>query len=234
VTTPSTQHDGDGVVYTVAPSDLTYLLSDCRYCFYLKVVHGIRRPATPIPRVFTAMDRLQRAYFHGRSTKELDPGLPDGTLDCSEASIVSKPFDVGSGVSIRFRGTIDCAMAFDGGGCGMADFKTIDPRGRGVDMYRLQLHAYAIAFENPAPGYVASKRVTRLGLKCFNPIAMVTMSNDDFAFRTASTWIDVTRSDKEFWAYLGYVATNLLPGSPPDPAPHCEWCRMRRDGDATR
>lgn len=41
-------------------------------------------------------------------------------------------------------------LSFDDGSYGIVDFKTTDPRDGHVDFYSLQLHAYALAFEQPA------------------------------------------------------------------------------------
>jgi hypothetical protein len=37
-----------GGAIKLAPSDLTFLLNDCKRCFYLKVMKNIRRPSTPL------------------------------------------------------------------------------------------------------------------------------------------------------------------------------------------
>src|SRR5580698_7992958 len=81
--------------FNIAPSDLTFLLDDCLKCFYLKVVHGVRRLAGPMPGVFTVMDRQQRRYFDGRPSTDICQTLAPGVLRCEgDMSIRSAPVPI--------------------------------------------------------------------------------------------------------------------------------------------
>src|SRR4051812_5994714 len=80
--------------FTVAPSDLVFLLHDCIRCFYNKVALGVRRPSTPMPAIFTIFDRQQRAYFDGKPHSEIAPLARQGVLRTRGLSVKSAPLEV--------------------------------------------------------------------------------------------------------------------------------------------
>src|SRR3954447_21626614 len=80
--------------FVVAPSDLTFLLHECRRCFWFKVVRGQRRPPGLMPGVFSRMDRAQREYFDGRSTRDVSLALPEGSLSCHGLDVLSCPIEI--------------------------------------------------------------------------------------------------------------------------------------------
>ena len=41
--------------YKLSPSELTYLYNGCKFCFWLKVKHGIPQPSMPMPGIFSAI-----------------------------------------------------------------------------------------------------------------------------------------------------------------------------------
>src|SRR5687768_12073807 len=104
---------GNPVNFNIAPSDLTFLYSECARCFYEKVRLGLRRPSMPMPSVFTRMDAQQKAYLNGRSTSELSSSLGPGVL-MPGRWVQSRPIAVpGHSATCAFRGCIDTILAFD-------------------------------------------------------------------------------------------------------------------------
>jgi hypothetical protein len=140
----STQpNDPDGRVFTLAPSDLTFLLRECVRCFWLKIARGQPRPQVPMPSVFTKMDKLQRDHFEGRPTADISTRLPAGELTCRGLSITSDPLELqGARSRIRFRGALDALIKFDSGSYGIVDFKTSAPNDATRANYALQLQPY--------------------------------------------------------------------------------------------
>src|SRR5690242_1775420 len=55
-------------IITVSPSTFGFLYDECKACFYLEA-HGLwRRPRTPFPAIFTAIDAaMKRHYEPGRA-----------------------------------------------------------------------------------------------------------------------------------------------------------------------
>jgi hypothetical protein len=109
------------------------------------------------------------------------------------------------------------------------DFKTTIPREEHAPLYGRQLHAYALAAENPAPGNLQLKPVSRLGLLCFQPTRM-TAGREGVAYRGSAHWIPIPRDDLMFMAFLIEVADLLDRSDAPDPAPGCAFCAYLQDG----
>jgi hypothetical protein len=216
--------------FVIAPSDLTFLFDQCRRCFYRKVALGIRPPRSPMPKVFTLLDRSQRRYFEGRAASELEPKLPGGTVECGELTVLSVPIEIpGTNVAFVIQGSLDALITFANGGYGIVDFKTIVPKETLGEFYGRQLHAYALAAENPAPGKRLWGPVDVMGLLCFEPTDMVLMPGGGVAYLTTPTWIPVPRDDEGFYEFLRGVA-EILDGPEPAPSLSCQWCSLRRAG----
>jgi hypothetical protein len=123
-----------------------------------------------------------------------------------------------------FRGSIDAALHFDDGSYGIIDFKTVNPRDSHVTLYTMQLHAYALAFEQPATEANRMAPVTTLALLCFEPEGMIRLGTDDYAYRARRTWIEVERDDAAFLSIMNLVAGILAEPNPPTAGENCVWC----------
>lgn len=206
----------------IAPSDLTFLLQDCLRCFWLKVVAGIPRPSTPMPAVFTRLDRIQRAYFDGKDTSLISPTLPPGRLDCSDLRVLSNPITVGAS-SLRIRGALDGLITFNDGTHGVVDFKTSSPKEANHTRYSNQLHAYATALEHAEWRHQHSPKVTHLGLLCFDPVEL-RGPTPSWIYDIDVTWIPIPRDDPQFNDTLTQVGNLLAQPKPPEPTAGCQWC----------
>ena len=60
-------------------------------------------------------------------------------------------------------------ICFDDGGFGVVDFKTSAQNSEHIPLHARQLHAYACALEQAAPGRLALSPVRRLGLLVYEP-----------------------------------------------------------------
>lgn len=214
-------------VFTLAPSDLTFLLHECLRCFYKKVVLGERRYSTPMPAIFTRLDKQQRAFLDGKKTNAVHAELRPGVLHCEDRSLRSQPIPLPSGrAAVQFRGAIDAAAEFDDGSWGIIDFKTTGAKDAHVRLYSLQLHAYALAAENPEHGEPTMAPVTQLGLVCFEPRSMMLLPDKDVAYRATPTWVPVKRDDSAFLSFIDLIAFTLCLPKPPAPTPGCRWCKF--------
>jgi hypothetical protein len=211
--------------YKLSPSDLVFLWQECPRCFYQKVVDGVQRPRSPMPKIFTNIDSLMKVRLNGRRTEDLAPGMPPGALDFGEKWVESTPIRVpGSSITVALRGRLDIAVRLDDGTHGVVDFKTAERRAAHVPLYGRQLHAYAWALERPASGRFRLDAVRTLGLLVFEP--------DTFSNQVGSgsltgrlTWIDVPRNDGAFTEFLGQVVSVLDRQTPPLPNEDCAWCQ---------
>ena len=160
--------------WKLSPSDFAFLWEECKRCFYLKVVCQFARPRSPMPKIFTQIDLLMKQYFSGKSTTDIAPTLPPGVVGFGEQWVESQPISLPDHTSTCFiRGKFDTVVRFEDGSYGVIDFKTSESRSEHVPLYSRQLHAYAYALENAAPGKLQLSPVSRLGLLCVEPSQML-------------------------------------------------------------
>ena len=214
--------------WKLSPSDFAFLWQECRRCYYLKVVLGFNRPRSSLPAIFIKIDSIMKRYFAERTTADITPDLPPGKVAFGEKWVQSSPIAVAGHASTCFiRGKFDTVVRFDDGSYGVIDFKTSVTKGHQVNVYSRQLHAYAYALENPAPGKLNLAPVTKLGLLCVEPVDMLSIGEDTYAYKSQPTWIDCPRNDGAFLAFLGEVLDVLDRPDPPEGNPRCGWCLYR-------
>src|SRR4051812_34521546 len=115
--------------WKLSPSDLVFLYSECPRCFYLKV-HGLsKRPRTPMPKIFSAIDKLMKVHLQGQRTSGLAAGMPKGTFEYAERWVESAPLEIeGCASSCHFRGRFDNIIRLDTAGWALVDLKTCHRR----------------------------------------------------------------------------------------------------------
>ena len=214
--------------YKLSPSHLTFLWDDCPRCFYLKVVRGLDRPWSGLPRIFNQIDGLMTGYFQGRSTAEISPELPEGEIRHSQKWVTSVEIALpGHDSRCYISGRFDTVVAFSDGSYGVVDYKTSTPKPGHEDFYSRQLHAYAYALEHAAAGRFSLGPVSRLGLLVFEPSAMERAEDGRLAYLGEITWLECPKDDDQFLGFLDRVLSVLeKPGGPPAAA-SCAWCRYR-------
>jgi len=218
--------------WKLSPSDFAFLWEECTRCFYLKVAMGFRRPRTPMPKVFNRIDSIMKEHFKGKNSAAISPALPPGVVEHAERWVESRPISLPGRSSTCFiRGKFDTAIRFEERSYGVVDFKTAGSNAAHVALYGRQLHAYAYALENPAPGRLSLAPVSRLGLLCVEPVNMVNMEDGSSVYRTEVHWIECPRDDSEFLKFLDGILEILERPDPPAASPTCPWCRYR---DAAR
>ena len=205
----------------LSPSNLNYEDRRCDRCF-AEAANGEAWPQGPFPGIFAKLDSQQRRYFTDRSTSDVDPGLPPGTLH-NGGRVQSAPHTIG-GVDFTIRGSMDALLRFDDGSVGVVDFKSSTASSQLGDAYRPQLAAYQWALSNPASG--DSNTVSVAGLLVFAPEEMVDTERGR-AYLVSSTWIPVGIEDGWFERFLERLVPLV---KSPDQAPTksgCEWCLLR-------
>ena len=214
--------------YKLSPSDLTFLYKSCKHCFVLRVKHGISQPSIPLPGVFSTIASLQKDHYSGRRTEEFCPQLPPGMVKYGEQRVQSIPVQFDDLESTCFiSGRFDVVAELDDGSFAVMDFKTGNPSEEKVEMYGRQLHAYALALENPAQGALQLSPVSRMGLLYYTPDSCEYTGNDRQVLEGQMTWHEVKRDDAAFRSFLHEVVA-LLDGPLPDPdLETCDWCSYR-------
>ena len=218
--------------WKLSPSDFAFLWEECRRCFYLKVVCRFERPRSAMPAIFVKIDSMMKTYFAGKTTSEIAPALPPGTVVFGEKWVESAPISVPGRTSTCFiRGKFDTVVSFEDGSYGVIDFKTSAMRSQQAGRYSRQLHSYAYALEHPAPGKLHLTPVSKLGLLCVEPVEMLRLPEGDYGYKAEPTRIDCPRDDDAFLAFMGEVLDVLDGPEPPEAGSACKWCQYR---DAAR
>jgi hypothetical protein len=222
--------NGSPSVVKLAPSDLTFLWSECERCFWLKARGVLKRPAGVFPKVFSMMDNQTKDFFFSKRSEEMAAELRPGRVAFGDRWVRSRPLPVpGHDTPVMLQGRIDTALSFDDGSYGIIDFKTSEPKDGHVPFYGRQLHSYAIAAEHPAEGALDLSPVTQLGLLCVEPVAMIGVG-DAVAYKGDTHFLEIERDDDAFWAFISQVLFLLESPTPPDPAPKCGYCTYLANG----
>ena len=212
---------------SLAPSDFAFLWDECPRCFYLKVVRKERRPRMPFPKVFGTIDRAMKAFYMGQRSEAVAAVMPRGVIGQSDRWVKSAGLTIpGSPVVSEIRGSLDALIQCDDGSVGVVDFKTAEPNVDHVATYSRQLHAYALALEQPFSGPAAT--VSALGLLCFLPDSFGGDA-ETVALTGRVEWFGIERDDPSFFRFLIEVASVLDADEPPPASTTCSWCRWKAD-----
>jgi hypothetical protein len=212
--------------YKLIPSDLTFLYEGCKHCFVLKVKHGISQPSIPLPAIFSTIASLQKEYYSGRRLEEICRGLPPGKITYGEKRVKTDVIEIpGCESTCSINGRFDIVAELDDGSFAVLDFKTGNPSDAKSEMYARQLHCYALALENPAPGALQLSPISKLGLVYFTPDKCEKLDTTRQKLEGEMQWVEIVRNDQEFLDFLRDVVT-LLDGPMPDLEPDtCDWCK---------
>lgn len=216
------------IPWKLSPSDLTFLWDECPRCFYLKVVHGINRPAAPFPKIFGRIDKLMKDYFSGQRSNQISPLLPPGVVKFGEKWVQSETLQSpNQGNHCFIRGKFDSLLEFEDGTYGIVDFKTSEAKAEHLAFYSRQLHAYAFALEHPSPGGLALFPVSRLGLLCVEPTQLQPLDPGRLAYLGIATWQECPKDEGAFLEFLNLVLTTLEQPQPPPKGRNCSYCDYR-------
>ena len=220
--------------FKLSPSDFAFLWEECKRCFYLKVARGFARPPMPFPRVFHTIDAGMKEFFNGRRSETLAPGAPAGVVKFGDGWVESRAVTFpGLAPACHIRGIFDAVIELDGGGFAVVDFKTTDLKSDHAKKYSRQLHAYALALENPAPSAMALGPVRKLGLLIYAPASFRQEGPDSALLEGKLAWREIPRDDAGFRGFLESVVALLECADPPPADPECRMCRYRNDSRAT-
>lgn len=214
--------------WKLSPSDFAFLWEECKRCFYLKVVHGFNRPRSPMPKIFTKIDLLMKDFFADRSVPDVIPELPAGRVIPGEEWVESAPIFIKEhNCSLYLKGKYDTVLSFEDKTYGVIDFKTSESKSEHVALYSRQLHAYAYALENPAPGKFGLSPISRMGLLCVEPNKMVRTESGRYSYEGKPVWLECPKDMDSFMSFLSDVAAILQEPELPESGSTCEWCKYR-------
>lgn len=126
----------------------------------------------------------------------------------------------------------------------MIDFKTSSVS-KSSKIYSRQLHAYAVAIENPSDkSELVQGKVSNMGLVVYSPSQFNTPQLPGGRFSAALTgdlsYVHIPRNDDEFMQFLGKIADVLALPEAPNPPPKnksswtgtftsCPYCQFLHD-----
>ena len=194
-----------------------------------------RNPDHDHPGIAITIARNRRSPSPGIPTRDAMSFLPPGTIDTSASRVQSAPFSLpGHTSNCIIKGKLDTLVRFNDDSFGIVDFKTSGPRSEHNTLYSRQLHGYALALENAAPGNLLLSPVTRLGLIVFEPSAFLASRDKAASLSGDVNWIEIPRNDSKFLSFLDEVLSVLELPNPPRSSPTCQWCQYRDTSRITK
>ena len=211
--------------YKLSPSDLTFLYSGCKRCFYNKVVHGVTQPSIPLPAVFSKIAALLKDHYDGKRTNELHAALPAGFVSHGEQYVKSVIINsINHNATCYISGRFDIVVTFDDDTYGIIDFKTGKPSNESAKLYSRQLQAYPYALQRPAQNALTLSPIAKLGLLYFYPSKTSQQSIEKLAFESEITWIEVENNEQDFLGFVDEVLGILDKPEAPESDARCQWC----------
>lgn len=204
----------------ISPSDLTFGLSTCKRCLWIKYWHKVIMPGS-FPLVGT-LSSLQEKTFAGVPTRDIDSSLRPGKVTKLAEWVKSTPIEI-NGEATRWRvlGKYDLVAENEDGTIALIDCKVSDSSRDSGEFYAPQLEAYAYALEKPAAGKVAS--VATMGLLVWKPLKIVGASASSYAFGVEQSYLPVARNQNRFLEVIEDFIS-VLEGPLPDSGPECATC----------
>ena len=203
----------------ISPSDLTFGLSTCSRCLWIKYWFKVTMPGA-FPLVGTLAD-LQEKHFRGASMTDIDSSLKEGTVTKWGEWVKSTPLIV-NGESTRWRilGKYDLVAHNTDGTLALIDCKVSDSTRDRAQFYAPQLEAYAHSLESPATGKPA--HVASMGLLVWNPEEGFS-DGERHGFLAGQKYLPVERDHTQFAKVIENLIT-VLEGELPESGPTCATC----------
>lgn len=204
----------------ISPSDLTFGLSTCKRCLWIKYWYKVTMPgAFPLVGTFANM---QEKHFRGVAMSEIDSSLRPGKVTKWGEWVKSRPLEVNGQISRwRIFGKYDLVAQNDDGTVALIDCKVSDSDRDNGEFYSPQLEAYAYSMENPAAGKGAI--VASMGLLIWRPTQAIGEDKNSYGFAMAQKYLPVARNQDNFLKIIGEFIT-VLEGELPDAGPTCGTC----------
>lgn len=205
---------------TIAPSDLTFGLSTCKRCLWIKYWFKITMPGQfPLVKPLSA---AQEEHFRRASMPDLDPSLEPGVVKQWGQWVKSAPIEVDGKVTRwRILGIYDLLAHYDDGSVGIIDCKVSDSERDNAQFYAPQLEAYAYALENPEKGKPFP--VSSMGLLIWKLAGIAETSDGAHGFGVTQHYLHVTRDQAQFNSLISDLI-DVIEGDLPEAGPDCDTC----------
>ncbi len=204
----------------IAPSDLTFGLSTCKRCLWIKYWYKVIMPGQ-FPLV-KPLSQAQEEHFRRRSMPEIDPSLRPGVVKQWGQWVKSTYIEV-DGIKTRWRinGIYDLLAHNDDGTVGLIDCKVSDSDRDNGAFYSPQLEAYAFALENPLTGKAFT--VASMGLLVWRLNGVAQNVDGQFGFGVTQHYLPVERDRVQFENVMRDLIS-VLEGEFPESGLECSTC----------
>jgi hypothetical protein len=210
---------------TIAPSDLTFGLSTCKRCLWLKYWFKFDLKKE-FPLVKPLADS-QEEYFRRASLPEIDSSLAPGVVKQWGQWVKSAPIVI-NGVETRWKilGIYDLLGHYEDGSVAIIDCKVSDSDRDNGPFYAPQLEAYAYALENPEKGKPFP--VSTMGLLIWKLAGVAETRPNEIAannrgFGVNQRYVPVERDRDKFMALLTELIATI-DGDMPEAGSECNVC----------
>jgi len=205
---------------TIAPSDLTFGLSTCKRCIWIKYWFKVTMPGQ-FPLVKPLAD-AQEEHFRRAAMTDLDPKLAPGVVKQWGQWVKSAPLVIAGRVtSWKILGIYDLLAHYEDGSVGIIDCKVSDSDRDNGAFYAPQLEAYAHALENPDRGKPFP--VSSMGLLVWRLNGVTPTADGAYGFGVTQHYLPVERDSQKFNALLTELI-DVIEGDFPDAGPECPTC----------
>lgn len=205
----------------ISPSDLTFALSTCKRCLWLKYWHGLM-PPTKFPLVGN-LAAYQEEYFRNRDHSDIAPELKPGKIKQWGQWVRSDYISIDKEKTRwRINGKYDLLGHNDDGSVALIDCKVSDSDRDNGAFYSPQLEAYAYAIEHPAS--LKPFTVSTMGLLVWKLDGQVWKSSAKIGFSTDQHYLPVERNQQRFTELI-IELIQMLESSMPEAGTECEQCK---------
>jgi len=210
---------------TIAPSDLTFGLSTCKRCLWLKYWFKFDMKKE-FPLVKPLADS-QEEHFRRAAMQDIDASLKPGVVKQWGQWVKSAPISI-NGFETRWKilGIYDLLGHYEDGTVGIIDCKVSDSERDNGPFYAPQLEAYAYALENPDKGKpfpVSSMGLLIWKLAGVTETATSEVASNTHGFGVNQKYVEVER-DKDTFLTLLEELISTIEGGMPQPGPECNTC----------
>ena len=205
---------------TIAPSDLTFGLSTCKRCLWIKYWFKITMPGQfPLVKPLSA---AQEEHFHRAAMPDLDPSLASGVVKQWGQWVKSAPIEIdGKATRWRILGIYDLLAHYEDGSVGIIDCKVSDSARDNAQFYAPQLEAYSYALENPDKGKPFP--VSTMGLLVWKLAGITETLDGKYGFGVTQHYLHVTRDQAQFKSLISDLI-GVIEGDLPTAGPDCDTC----------
>ena len=210
---------------SIAPSDLTFGLSNCKRCLWLKYWFKLDLKKE-FPLVKPLAD-AQEEHFRRAQLPDLDPSLKPGVVKQWGQWVGSTPITI-NGFQTRWKilGIYDLLGHYTDGSLAIIDCKVSDSERDNGQFYSPQLEAYAYALENPERGKPFT--VSTMGLLIWKLAGIAETRPNEVAanvhgFGVNQRYVSVERDQANFMRILEELIT-IIDGDIPESGAECNLC----------